>query len=93
MIEEEFQGGVPIHQRRHIAATVITIFVLGIVGVFAWRVLYFVELLRSGDLTAEDLSFVSEQSFAPNLRLFRLWKERSMWRVMMILPLVNVQPQ
>ena len=67
MIEEEFQGGVPIHQRRHIAATVITIFVLGIVGVFAWRVLYFVELLRSGDLTAEDLSFVSEQSLSAQL--------------------------
>ncbi len=55
-----------IHKRRNIVATVVTIFVLMFVCLFAWRVYFFASKIQSGDLTQDDLSFLQKFS-ASNL--------------------------
>ncbi len=59
-----------IHKRRNIVATVVTIFVLMFVCLFAWRVYFFVSKIQSGDLTQDDLSFL--QKFSASNRVSRL---------------------
>lgn len=56
-----------IHKRRNIVATVVTVFVLMLVCLFAWRVYFFAAKIQSGELTADDLSFL--QKFSSSNRI------------------------
>jgi protein-disulfide isomerase len=56
------EGEEHIHRKRSLIAAAITIVVLVLLAIFVWRVLYFSELIRSGDISGSGLSFTEEFS-------------------------------
>lgn len=49
-----------VHRKRGWIATVVTLLVLALLGVFVARVVYFADLIRSGDLSAQSFSFTDQ---------------------------------
>ncbi len=45
------------HKKRNWVATVVTVFFLFVIGFFVWRVFYFAGLIRSGDISVDDIQF------------------------------------
>lgn len=56
-----------IHRRRGLVATIVTLAVLGLLGVFVVRVVYYANLIRSGGLDPASLSFTSAYSVSAAL--------------------------
>ncbi len=52
------------HKLRSWIGTVVTLLVLVFILIFTWRVLHYASLLRSGELTVDDLAFVQELSIS-----------------------------
>lgn len=50
----------PVHRKRGWIATVVTLLVLVLLGLFVARVVYFADLIRSGDLSAQSFSFTDK---------------------------------
>ncbi len=57
----------PIHRRRGLVATFATLVVLVLLGVFVYRVMYFANLLRSGEIDPSSLSFLGAYSVSAAL--------------------------
>jgi protein-disulfide isomerase len=49
-----------VHRKRNIVGAVVTVFVLVLLSLFAWRVYHFASLIQSGELTEEDLAFAQK---------------------------------
>ncbi len=56
-----------IHKKRNWVATIVTLAVLGFLVFFTWRVLYFVDLIRTGQLDDEVVEQI--RSFTPSASL------------------------
>jgi protein-disulfide isomerase len=59
-----------IHRKRNWTATMITLIVLFLLAAFVWRVLSFVQQIRSGQIDPSNFDF--KQAFTTNLRLAAL---------------------
>lgn len=53
-----------VYRRRRVVTAAVTVLVLGLLCVFAWRVYHFAALIQSGDINTTDLSFLSK--FTPS---------------------------
>lgn len=56
-----------IHRRRSIIATIVTLFVLAVLGLFVWRVIYYAEQIRTGTLDTSSLDFSQQYSITESL--------------------------
>ncbi|NQV90385.1 DsbA family protein [Candidatus Uhrbacteria bacterium] len=56
-----------IHRKRSWVATIVTLFVLALLGLFASRILYYADLIRSGEIDSRTLDFT--QSFSTSSTL------------------------
>lgn len=48
-----------VHRRRNWIASVVTLIVLALLGIFVWRVLFFAGLIRSGEIDPSNYNYVS----------------------------------
>jgi protein-disulfide isomerase len=58
---------VHIHRRRNWIASVVTLIVLILLGVFVWRVMFFADLIRSGEIDLSNYNFLSDYTLSANL--------------------------
>jgi protein-disulfide isomerase len=49
-------------KRRMWLPTIVTVFIFGAIGVFLWRVVYYKNLIRSGDMLALEASYATQMS-------------------------------
>ncbi|NBS41793.1 hypothetical protein EBS80_04000, partial [bacterium] len=49
-----------VYRRRRAVTAVVTVLVLALLCVFAWRVYHFASLIQSGDIASADLSFLTK---------------------------------
>ena len=64
---ETIQSDEHINRVRNWIATIVTLVVLVLITVFAWRVLHFVQLLKSGDISAGDHNFIESYTTSVDL--------------------------
>ena len=56
-----------LHRKRNLIAAVATVVVVALLSVFVWRVLFFVELIRSGEIDPSVENFVSDYTLSSML--------------------------
>jgi len=64
---EAIESDVHINRRRSWIATIVTVTVLVLLSMFVWRVLHYVQLIRSGEISVSDYNFA--QSFTTSTAL------------------------
>ncbi|MFH1405080.1 MAG: DsbA family protein [Patescibacteria group bacterium] len=55
------------NKRRSIIVSIITVFVLCLLGLFVWRVLFFIDKINSGEIMQIDSRFTENQTVNPKL--------------------------
>ncbi len=64
---ETIQGDAHIHRARSWVATIVTVILLALLSVFVWRVLHYVNLIKSGELSSGSYNFT--ESFTTSIDL------------------------